>query len=667
MSFHLRTIAALLATLLLGCPGARPPATAPAGSASLADLAVRNVSVLDVEAKALRTGQEIVVQAGRIVAVQPQPDPPTPARRWIDGGNLLALPGFVDTHTHLWQHVARGLYPGGTLQTWVRIYGLAHPFTREELRQVTVAAASQGLLSGVTTVVDFASVNFSDFALESTCQGLRDAGMGGAVVWWNPAAFLPAAVKESEIRRLRELCAPAEVWMGPGPLSFFSLPEVYDGLGIARRLSLRLTEHTMENVQEQGDFHRRLNDYLRDYGGQLRPEDRAALDLIARKSPPPKAPGLAQIRRLAALLLDRGGPLEPDEAAELRRLSQPDTISPVPLLRHLGALPEFLSIHSTWQSRQDLEAYAAERVSVSHNPESNLYLSSGIAPVLDYLDKGIVVSLGTDGAASNDGIDFFSAMRLLWNLQKVSLLHPEAVNAKIDAWQVLRIATLNGALALGQEDRIGSLRSGKEADIVLLSRERLGLAPVHNADQAAALIVYSGGVRDVDTVLSDGQVVVERGRLRRFEERALAESLDRTAKALEQRRQDGKIWEESFELGCVRTDPWFRYRSVRLKDRLALTVRNACPERLRVTVATSGQTFGGVAAPMLSKESQARFPLRTAESYWTRSFDLLSHQQLRIEKTPGAMTYTVTAPDGTVDKHDGARAGEQILLLVEPL
>ncbi|MFL6232941.1 MAG: amidohydrolase family protein [Thermoanaerobaculia bacterium] len=655
----------LLALLALGCAGARPPASGARGGADLPDLAIRNVAVLDVEAKTLLSNQEIVVRGGRIAAVHPQPDPPTPARRSLDGSALLALPGFVDTHTHLWQHVARGLYPGGTLQTWVRIYGLAHSFTPEELRQVTTAAASQALLSGITTVADFTSVNFSDFAVESTCRAFHEAGMGGAVIWWNPAAFLPAAVKEAEIRRLQKLCAPAELWMGPGPLSFFSVPEVYDGIRLAQRLSLRLTEHTMENVQEQADFHKRLNDYLGQYRDRLRPEDLAVLAPLARQSPPPKAPGLAQVRRLAALLLERGGPLAPEEAEELRRLSQPETISPVPLLQHLGALPGFLSIHSTWQSRRDLDAYVASRVTVSHNPESNLYLSSGIAPVLDYLDRGIVVSLGTDGAASNDGIDFFSAMRLLWNLQKVSLLAPEAVNRQIDAWQVLRIATLNGALALGQQDRIGSLRPGKEADVVLLSRERLGMSPLFNADQAAALVVYSGGVRDVDTVISDGQVVVERGRLTRFEERALAQALDRTARALEERRTNGKTWTETFEPACApRTYPWFRYRSVRLKDLLALRLRNRCPESLRVTVATSGQTFGGVAAPMLLDEARQRFPLRPPESFWSRSFTLRPGQELRLDKPPGGMTYTVAAPDGPTE-HSGAKAGEQILLLVE--
>ena len=635
---RLWTVIALVAVSLSGCSGVRPT-VGEQNITHLADLTIRNVTLLDVEKKELLSDQEIIVRDGRITAVHPQPSPPTPTRRWLDGRTLLALPGFVNTHTHLWQHVARGLYPGGTLQSWVRIYGLAHSFTKEELRNVTTAAASQALLSGITTVADFASVNFSDFAVETTCQSLRNSGIGGVVVWWNPAAFLPAGIKEAEIRRLRELCAPLELWMGPGPLSFFSVAEVYDGVRIAQRLSLRLTEHTMENVQEQADFYQRLNDYMRDHGSRLRPEDFMVLESLTRTSPPPRAPGLAQVRHLAALLLKWGGPLSPEEAEELRRLNQPETISPVPLLEHLGVLPGFLSIHSTWQRGQDLEKYASNGATISHNPESNLYLSSGIAPILDYIDRGVVVSLGTDGAASNDGIDFFSAMRHLWNLQKVSLLNPEAVNKEIDAWQVLRIATLNGALALGQENRIGSLRPGKEADIIFLSRERLGMSPVHDASQVAALVVYSGGVRDVETVLSDGDVVVEGGRLRRFQERLLAETLERTTRALQQRRENGKVWQETFEPDCVRIRPWFRYRSVRSKDSLALTLRNSCSDPFRVAVATSGQTFGGAAAPMLSEETLKRFPLSAPESFWSRTFALRPGEKLRLDKVPGGMTY----------------------------
>ena len=129
----------------------------------------------------------------------------------------------MNTHTHLWQHLAKGYYPNGNLQEWVRIYRLAHYLEEEELYQATLAAAGEGLLSGITTVADFASVNFSDYSLDATGRALTDAAMGGALIYWNPCGFLPHPVKKKKIIGLQDRFPNLDFWMGHGPFSLFPL------------------------------------------------------------------------------------------------------------------------------------------------------------------------------------------------------------------------------------------------------------------------------------------------------------------------------------------------------------------------------------------------------------------------------------------------------------
>lgn len=305
-----KTVLVLGALFLLfsgTCPGYGENTTEPDN-----DLVITNVTIIDVNKEAILENQQIIIDDGHIISVRPQPNPPTTGNKIIDGSGLVALPGFINTHTHLWQHVAKGFYPEGNLQQWVRIYRYAHYFTGQELYDTIKAASCQAFLSGITTVSDFASMNFSEFALEENLRALKDTGMDG-------------------MTRLHHL---------------------------ARQL--------LACDKQKGDKKK----------------------------------------------------LTKEEVALLKDLLKKPTISPVPVLEKLGALPGFVSVHSVWLTQDDMDIYKKHKVYISHNPESNMYLSSGIAPILRYMQEKIPVTIGTDGAASNDGINFFSAMRAYWNLQK---------------------------------------------------------------------------------------------------------------------------------------------------------------------------------------------------------------------------------------------------------
>jgi len=623
----------VLAALVSACSST----TGPTAAGPTGDIEIRHVSVVDVVNQRILKDQRIVVTGGQIQAVEPDVGQPPLRATAIDGTRLVALPGFVDTHTHLWQHVAKSFEPNGQLQKWVRIYQVAHHFERGEVYQATLAAAQEALLSGITTVSDYTSVNFSDFALLETCEALKFSGIDGAVVWWNPAAFLPAQTKERAIGQLKAACAPGiSVFMGPGTLSFQMLPEVYDGIVLARRLGLRLTEHAMENVSEQRDFHEHLLAYLQTYGSRLDPGDRAELQRAVERGNPPTPDLYAEVKRDPSSFAGDKGVDEGDRRI-FDRWSREQSISQFPVLDQLRGLDGFLAIHAVWLQRDDIALLKDRGGAVSYNPESNMYLGSGVAPVLDMMAAGLTVSIGTDGAASNDQIDFFSAMRAFWNLQKVHTLDPKRAST-IGAWHVLRAATLDGAKALGMDDRTGSLEKGKDADIVLVSLDRLSAAPFLPDTNGAALLVNSVGSRAVDTVIANGKVVVSSGALVRTSEVSLARQLTSLSTALIDRRDHGKVWNEKLDL---RPEEAHVYRSVRVKDSVQIQLSNPCDGARDIRLAVSGAVFGGTTAPMLQPETLQRFPFDRPVGFAEKSVPLAPNALLEIRRAPQSKAYSL--------------------------
>ena len=161
-----------------------------------------------------------------------------------------------------------------------------------------------------------------------------------------------------------------------------------------------------------------------------------------------------------------------------------------------------LAAHCVVMSDHDIEILARNGVSVAHNPQSNMKLASGIAPVKKMLDAGINVSIGTDGASSNNDLDMWEEMRTASLLQKVSTMDPCA----IPAYTALQMATVNGAKAIGREGELGILATGAFADILLIDMEKSHLYPHTNL---ISELVYSTHASDVDTVIVNGKIVVK--------------------------------------------------------------------------------------------------------------------------------------------------------------
>jgi 5-methylthioadenosine/S-adenosylhomocysteine deaminase len=177
--------------------------------------------------------------------------------------------------------------------------------------------------------------------------------------------------------------------------------------------------------------------------------------------------------------------------------------TPTRHLHSLGILDNTtIAVHCVWLDEEEIDILASCGVKVSHAPESNMKLASGIAPIPQMIEKGISVGLGTDGCASNNNLDLLSEMDTAAKLHKVKTKNPTVMDAKT----VLRMATIEGAKVLGLDDITGSIEEGKRADIIILDMKKPHLTPLYNP---YSHLVYSASGADVTTSIIEGKPVMK--------------------------------------------------------------------------------------------------------------------------------------------------------------
>ncbi len=181
--------------------------------------------------------------------------------------------------------------------------------------------------------------------------------------------------------------------------------------------------------------------------------------------------------------------------------------SPVAHLANLGVLgPDLVACHCVVLSAEDIALLKKFDVKVVHDPQSNMKLASGVAPVPELIEAGVCVCIGTDGCASNNNLDMFSEMGTAAKLHKVQKGDPTVM----DAHTVLRMATVEAARAIGMSDSIGSLEPGKKADIIVIDTLKPHLTPMYHPESH---LVYAARGSDVKTVIVDGRTVMEDGKV----------------------------------------------------------------------------------------------------------------------------------------------------------
>jgi 5-methylthioadenosine/S-adenosylhomocysteine deaminase len=189
--------------------------------------------------------------------------------------------------------------------------------------------------------------------------------------------------------------------------------------------------------------------------------------------------------------------------------------SPVRHLENLGLLGDrMLAAHCVQLDDDEIALLAGQGVKVAHCQESNMKLASGTAPVVEMLEAGICVGIGTDGSASNNDVDMFGEMNTVAKVHKVARMDPTVMSADT----TLRAATMGGARALGAEDRIGSLESGKKADLIVLDLDQPHLTPMYHP---VSHLVYAARGADVIHSVINGRIVMENRNIISLDEQAI--------------------------------------------------------------------------------------------------------------------------------------------------
>ena len=398
---------------------------------------------------------DVSIRDGRIAALGPNLAGAAGAHdRVLDAHGGWVLPGFVQTHVHLCQTLFRGYADDLPLMDWLRtrVWPMEAAHTPATLRAAARLGIAELLASGTTTVLTMETVHDTDAVFEAAAASGIRATIGKCMMDYD--AGVPKRLQETTRASLDESVALGKRWHGAeqGRLR----------AAFAPRFAVSCSRALLEEVASLSEAGRTL---VHTHASESRDE----ITIVQRMSG-----GLANIEYLASLRL---------------------------------ASPRLCAAHCVWADDREQGLLAEYGVKVMHCPSSNLKLGSGIAPVAGMRARGITVSLGADGAACNNHLDMFTEMRLAALLQA---LHsgPGALTAR----DALSMATRAGAQTLGLEADIGSVEPGKRADLIVVDRDPPHLAP--GADPYST-IVYAARASDVRTVIVDGEVLVDGGRLAR--------------------------------------------------------------------------------------------------------------------------------------------------------
>ncbi|MDI6690587.1 MAG: amidohydrolase [Candidatus Bathyarchaeota archaeon] len=198
-------------------------------------------------------------------------------------------------------------------------------------------------------------------------------------------------------------------------------------------------------------------------------------------------------------------------------------VSEVEFLEEIGFFKScVLAAHCINLTENDMHILSKRGVNVVHVPVANMKLGLGAARIKDLISLGVNVCLGTDGPASNNTLDMFETVKFAALLQKLTYMNPTVLSA----YEVLKMATMNGAKALGLADKVGSLEIGKRADLILIDFSKSHLKPLHDV---FASLVYSARGSDVDTVIVDGKIIMENRHVKSLDEISIIEEAEKTA------------------------------------------------------------------------------------------------------------------------------------------
>lgn len=430
------------------------------------DYIIKNARILDKNSNGCSTnGVTVIVHKGKILKIgseESQLSNYFSNKVWDAEGKLL-LPGFINTHCHLFQTFMRGLGKDLTFIQWMNnsVRLMMPNMDEEAIYLAAMVGCMESIRSGVTTLVDFMYAHVKPHFADSVLKAFDDCGIRGILARGmtdvdrlpgspvRPASYATASQSLFEVDRSRAM------YLHHPRISFMLAPSVIWGMtdgglkeiaSYARENKMMVTMHILETVDD--DQHS-----MEKYG------------------------------KTTMRVLEDVGILETD----------------------------FLGVHAIRVSEDDINLFKQYNTRISYNPLANMILGSGVAPIVEYSKHGIPISLGTDGAASNDSQNLFEVMKTGALLQKVHNRDSSALSA----WEIYSMATNLGADCLNMNDQIGSLEEGKKADIIAIDLQKPNTTPCYDP---IASLVYSGNSENISSVFVEGELIFDNGEFTKLNE-----------------------------------------------------------------------------------------------------------------------------------------------------
>ena len=419
-----------------------------AQTAQPVDLVISNAIVVtvDAERRVINPGA-VAIRGNTIAAVGPsdQITAGYKGRDTIDARGRVVMPGLINTHTHAPMVLYRGLGDDLALMDWLQKYifpAEAKTVSPAFVRTGTELAALEMIRSGTTTYVDMY------YFEEEIAHATKRAGLRG--VLGQTIIEFPVADAKTPAQGL----ARAEAFIREFQNDELITPAV--------------APHAV---------------YTNDAASLSRSRD------LALKYTVPLVIHLAETEAEIPMSLER------------------HKARPLAALESLGVLAaRVIAAHAVWIQPEEIQLLQKRGVGVAHNPESNMKLASGTAPVPQYLQAKVAVGLGTDGAASNNDLDMFEAMRQAAFLHKLQSNDPRVVSAQV----AVDMATIGGARVIGREKVLGSIEAGKLADLIVVRMDQPRQTPMYDP---VSHLVYATRGDDVEATIVNGRVLMRDGKV----------------------------------------------------------------------------------------------------------------------------------------------------------
>jgi len=436
----------------------------------MSSLLIKNGTLLTIDAADSIVQGELLIVNGRIAAIGGTGHA---ADEVIDASDAVVIPGFVQTHIHLCQTIFRGAADDLALIDWLkrRVWPMEAAHSASSITASARLGIAELIKGGTTCSLTMETVNHtSDVFRVVEATGFR-ATVGKCMM--DKGDEVPEALHEQANDSIAQSLELLDSWHGKanGRINYCFAP----------RFAVSCTKELLQTVSK------------------LAIERNVMVHTHASEN-----------------------------LTECEMVKRDTGLTNVAYLHSLGLTGKHVALaHCVHLDESEMATLAATRTNVVHCPSSNMKLGSGVARVAEMLERGISVSLGADGAACNNRLDMFTEMRSAALLQKV-INGPSVLNAR----RVLRMATIDGATAMGKAQEIGSLEIGKRADIAVVALDRLHSTP--RSDVVSSL-VYSAQPGDVKAVLIDGEFVLADGKLTTIDEKETIEVANQEFKLLVER------------------------------------------------------------------------------------------------------------------------------------